>query len=74
MNEKIKDIAKETLKKVPLRTDKFDEWLDDYLIAYSRSIIFTCSDVVRDSAKDQEADKKLLLKSTAVDVLDYFGL
>ena len=74
MNEKIKEIATNTLKKVPLRINNFDAWLDDYLIEYSRAIIFACSDVVRESAKEQSEEKKVLLKSTAVDVLDHFGL
>ena len=74
MNNRIKEIATATLKKVPLRVNNFDSWLDEYLIEYSRAIVFECSDVVRESAKEQEDDKKVLLKSTAVDVLDHFGL
>lgn len=75
MNNKIKEIAMETLKKVPLRVDKFEAWMDEYLIEYSRALIFKCSDVVRESAKEQEQDeKKVLLKATAVDILDHFGL
>lgn len=74
MNTQIKQLAQETLKKVPFRANTPDEWLNEYLVEYSRALIFACSDVVRDTAKEHEGDKKILLKSTAVDVLDHFGL
>lgn len=74
MNNRIKEIATETLKKVPFNMNNFEKWMDAYLIEYSRAVIFECSDVVRERAKDWEGDKQMVLKSTAVDVLDHFGL
>lgn len=76
MNNRIKEIAMDTLKKVPLPSDQsnFDKWIDAYLLEYSRTLIFECSDVVRESAKNYGDEMKVILKSTAVDVLDHFGL
>lgn len=74
MNSKIKEIATGTLKKVPFNMNNFEKWMDDYLIEYSKALVFECSDVVRAKAKDLDSDKQMLLKSTAVDVLDHFGL
>ena len=74
MNNKIKEIATDTLKKVPFNAGNFEKWMDDYLIEYSRALIFECSDVVRERSKDWEGEKQMVLKSTAVDILDHFGL
>jgi hypothetical protein len=74
MNNKIKEIAIDTFKKVPFNAGNFEKWMDDYLIEYSRALVFECSDVVRERSKDWEGDKQMVLKSTAVDILDHFGL
>ena len=74
MNERIKEIAQSTLKKLPVDSKNLEKWLDDYLIEYSRALIFECSDVVRENAKNYGDEMKIILKSTAVDVLDHFGL
>jgi hypothetical protein len=74
MNNKIKEIATATLKKVPFDVNNFEKWMDAYLVEYSRTLVFECSDVVRDRAKEWEGDKGMILKSTAVDILDHFGL
>jgi hypothetical protein len=74
MNKRISEIAHETLKKVPVDRDNFEKWIDAYLLEYSRTIIFECSDVVRESAKKYGDETQVILKSTAVDVLDHFGL
>ena len=74
MNNKIKEIATGTLKKVPFNMGNFEKWMDDYLIEYSRALVFECSDVVRAKARNLDGNEEMLLKSTAVDVLDHFGL
>lgn len=74
MNNRIKEIALKTLEKVPVDKDNFEKWIDSYLLEYSRTLIFECSDVVRESAKSYGAETQVILKSTAVDLLDHFGL
>lgn len=76
MNNRIKEIALETLKKVPVPAERenFDKWIDSYLLEYSRTLIFECSDVIRESARKYGDETQVILKSTAVDVLDHFGL
>ncbi len=74
MNERIKQIAQETFKKLPMDNKKPEKWLDQYLIEYSRTLIFECSDVIRENAKNYGDEMKIILKATAVDVLDHFGL
>ena len=74
MNERIKQIAQETFKKLPMDNKNPEKWLDQYLIEYSRTLIFECSDVIRENAKNYGDEMKIILKATAVDVLDHFGL
>lgn len=74
MNDKIKELAMKTLEKVPVDQANFEKWIDAYLLEYSRTLIFACSDVVRESAKKYGDEMQIVLKSTAVDVLDHFGL
>jgi hypothetical protein len=74
MNNKIKEIATSTLNKVPFNAGNFEKWMDNYLIEYSRALIVECSDVVRERSKEWEGDKQMVLKSTAVDILDHFGI
>lgn len=74
MNNRVKEIAMETLTKVPVDKANFEKWIDAYLVEYSRTLIFECSDVVRASAKSYGEETQVILKSTAVDVLDHFGL
>jgi hypothetical protein len=54
--------------------NNFEKWMDAYLIEYSRAVIFEFSDVVRERSKEWEGDKQMVPKSTAVDILDHFGL
>ena len=72
MNEHIKRLAKEAYDRVPMGDKRPEAWLDEYIIEYSRRLIFECSDVVREIAKEQPEDIKILLKATAVDILDHF--
>jgi hypothetical protein len=74
MNNKIKEIATATQTKVLFNMNNFEKWMDAYLIEYSRAVIFEFSDVVRERSKEWEGDKQMVPKSTAVDILDHFGL
>lgn len=74
MNNRIKEIVQETFKSLPMDNAKPDQWIDKFVLEISRKIIFECSDVVRESAKNYGDETKVILKATAVDVLDHFGL
>ena len=74
MNDKLKEIAQETFKKLPIDNSKPEQWLDSFIIELSRRIIFECSDVVRASAKNYDNEVKLILKGASVDILDHFGI
>lgn len=74
MNEHIKRLAKQAYDKVPMGNKQPDQWLDEYIIEYSRALIFECSDVVRESAKNYSEETKVILKATAVDILDHFEI
>lgn len=74
MNNKIKEIATAAFNKIPMDNKNPEKWIDDFILEYSRALIFECSDVVREAAKQYTDETKLVLKSTAVDVLDHFGL
>ena len=74
MNNRLKEIATTTFHKVPMDKKDAEKWLDEFIIEYSRALIFECSDVVREAAKQYTDETKIVLKSTAVDVLDHFGL
>lgn len=76
MNNRIKEITKQVHEKVSQShsTQKPAEWLDAFILELSRTIIFECSDVVRNDAKNYSQETQIILKSTAVDILDHFGL
>lgn len=74
MNDRIKEIAQETFKKLPMDNTKPEQWIDSFILELSRKLIFECSDVVRESAKNYDNETRLALKGTAVDILDHFGL
>lgn len=74
MNNRLKEIATATFNKMPMDKKDPEKWLDEFIIEYSRALIFECSDVVREAAKEFNDETKIVLKSTAVDVLDHFGL
>jgi hypothetical protein len=54
MNNRIKEIAQETFKKLPTDNAKPEEWIDAFVLELSRKIVFECSDVVRESAKSYQ--------------------
>ena len=74
MNEKIKQIATETFKKLPTNGASPEQWIDTFVIQYTRAILFEATEVIRSNAKDHDPDQAMLLKATAVDVLEHFGL
>ena len=74
MNQRIKHIVQETFKSLPMDNTKPEEWIDKFVLEVSRKLIFECSDVVRKSANNYGDEMKIILKATAVDVLDHFGL
>lgn len=74
MNNRLKEIATTTFHKIPMDKKDPEKWLDEFIIEYSRALIFECSDVVRETAKEYNDETKIVLKATAVDVLDHFGL
>ena len=75
MNNRIKEIAQETFKKIKIDPNRPDIMIDNYVIELSKALVFECSDVVREKAK-AETDPvcQAMLKVTAIDMLDHFGL
>jgi hypothetical protein len=78
MNKKIKQLAHktyETIKNDP-RVDpsKQDAWIDAYVLELTRNIVFACSDVIREKAKEASPEVANALKVAAIDMLDEFGL
>ena len=78
MNQKIKQLAMkayETVSNNPkIDPTKQEAWLDAYVLELSRNIVFACSDVVREQAKQATPEVARALKVAAVDMLDEFGL
>ena len=78
MNKLTKDLAIKTFETVRMSTkfdlSTFDTWLDTYVMELTRNVVFKCSDIVREAAKEADPETAKLLKSVAVDVLDEFGL
>lgn len=78
MNQKIKQLAMKTYETVSANTKldptKLDTWIDAYVLELSRNIVFACSDVVREQAKEASPEVAKALKVAAVDMLDEFGL
>ena len=75
MNNRIKEIAQKTFKSIKVDTTRPDVMIDTYVLELSKALIFECSDVLREKAKN-ESDPvgQALLKVAAIDVLDHFGL
>jgi hypothetical protein len=72
---RIKEIATKTFNSIPQDPKNPELWIDSFVIAYTRAILFEATDVVRESAKS-ESDPQIsnALKVAAIDVLDHFGL
>ena len=78
MNTKIKDLAMKAYETVSrsekLDPAKLDTWIDAYVLELTKNIVFACSDVVREHAKNAPPELARELKVVAVDMLDEFGL
>lgn len=75
MNTKLVEIIQGTIKSLPVDNKNLEKWIDDFVIEVSRRVTLECSNVVRENAKNQTDDNvKLVLKSTAMDILDHFGV
>lgn len=54
---------------------KPEDWIDAFAIEFSRNLVFECTDVIRESAKESGNEvAKNAIKIVAIDVLDHFGL
>lgn len=75
MNEKIKEIATKVFKELKVNTNRPDLMIDAYVLELAKAIVFECSDIVREKAKaEKDPVFNALLKVTAVDMLEHFGL
>lgn len=78
MNNKIKELAVKTYETIS-NNPKIDPtnreaWLDAYILELTRNMVFACSDVIREQAKEAPPEISRALKVAAVDMLDEFGL
>lgn len=76
MNTRIKDIATETFATVNSSSSgkNAEQIIDAFVIAYTRAILFEATDVIREKAREHPQEVGMVLKATAIDVLDHFGL
>lgn len=78
MNKRIKQLAVktyETIKHDPkIDPLKREAWIDAYVLELTRNVVFACSDVIREKAKDASPEVANALKVAAIDMLDEFGL
>lgn len=77
MNERIKQIAEQTFNKVNQAQPnaKPEQWIDAFVLELSRTLVFECSDVIREEAKKStDESTRNALKVVAINVLDHFGL
>jgi len=79
MNKLTKDLAIKTFETVRMSTkfdiSTFDTWLDTYVMELTRNVVFKCSDIIRETAKQSDdPETAKLLKSVAVDMLDEFDI
>ena len=72
-HERIKAIAKTTWESLPQEKD-MERMIDGFVLAYTKAILFEATDVIREKAKDHSNETGVILKATAIDVLDHFGL
>jgi hypothetical protein len=78
MNRRIKQLAHktyETVKNNPnIDPGKQEAWIDAYVLELTKNVVFACSDVIREKAKDASPEVANALKVAAIDMLDEFGL
>jgi len=78
MNKLTKDIAVKTFESVRSNTKidpkNMEGWIDAYVLELTKNIVFACSDVIREAARDEDPTVARALKAAAVDMLDKFGV
>ena len=74
MKQIVKQIAEKTFKSIPMDNNKPEEWIDSFVLAYTKAVLFEATDVIREKAKEHEGEIGTVLKATAIDVLDHFGV
>lgn len=72
--KRIKEIAMKTFQSIPQDQGNPEKWIDAFVLAYTRAILIEATDVIRSKAKDYNNETGIILKSTAIDVLDHFEL
>jgi len=75
MNARVKQIATKTFESLPVDQKNPEQWIDNFVLAYTRAILFEATDVIREKAQES-TDENIsnALKVAAIDVLDHFGL
>ena len=72
---RIKQIATKTFESLPPDQKNPEQWIDNFVLAYTRAILFEATDVIREKAKEStDESTSNALKVAAIDVLDHFGL
>jgi hypothetical protein len=79
MNKNVKRIITESFAKATqgkqINVSNLESVIDAYVLDVVRATVFECSDVLREKAKNEtDAVTVAMLKVSAVDVLDHFGL
>jgi hypothetical protein len=78
MNKKIKQLAVktyETIKNSKIDPSNQEAWIDAYVLELTRNVVFACSDVIREQAKNANSSEvSSALKISAIDMLEEFGL
>lgn len=71
---RIKKIATKTFESIPQDPKNPEKWIDEFVLAYTKAILFEATDVIREKAKEHDGEIGTVLKATAIDVLDHFEL
>jgi transcriptional regulator of met regulon len=72
--QRIKEIATKTFESIPQDQKNPEQWIDAFVLAYTKAILFEATDVIREKAKEYNNETGIILKATAIDVLDHFQL
>jgi glutamyl-tRNA reductase len=73
--KKIKEIATKTFQSLPPDQKNPEQWIDNFVLAYTKAILFEATDLIREMAKETESPEvSNALKIAAIDVLDHFEL
>ena len=74
MKQIVKQIAEKTFKSIPMDNNKPEEWIDSFVLAYTKAILFEATDVMRESAHGESPEVNKAMKVAVIDVLDHFGV